>query len=149
MDEIDRKILTLLQKRCDRSLAEIGDAVGLSSTPLWRRIRNLEESGIIRGRVALLDPQKVGCALAVFVTLRTRDHSTSWLTSFSGTVALWPEVSDFYRLSGSNDFILKVRVADVPAFDRFYKKLVAIDGVGDISTAFALEEIKHSTVLPV
>lgn len=149
MDEIDRKILTLLQKRCDRSLSEIGDAVGLSSTPLWRRIRNLEESGIIRGRVALLDPQKVGCALAVFVTLRTRDHSTPWLTSFSSTVALWPEVGDFYRLSGSNDFILKVRVADVPAFDRFYKKLVAIDGVSDISTAFALEEIKHSTVLPV
>lgn len=149
LDDIDRRILTILQQQADLSLAELGARVGLSSTPLWRRIKTLEDAGVILGRVVLVSPQAVGCGLTVFVTLRTSEHTLDWLDRFAHTVSAWPEVTDIYRLSGVADYMLKVLVADMPAYDRFYKKLIAIGGLTDVTSTFAMEEIKHATAIPV
>jgi Lrp/AsnC family transcriptional regulator len=149
MDEMDRKILRVLQADAALSLAELGERVGLSSTPLWRRVKALEDSGVILGRVALVNAQAVGCGLTVFVTLRTSDHSVVWLDRFAQTVSAWAEVTDIYRLSGVADYLLRVLVADMPAYDRFYKKLIALGGLTDVTSTFAMEEIKHATAVPV
>ncbi len=141
--------MTILQQQADLSLAELGARVGLSSTPLWRRIKTLEDAGVILGRVVLVSPHAVGCGLTVFVTLRTSEHTLDWLDRFAQTVSAWPEVTDIYRLSGVADYMLKVLVADMPAYDRFYKKLIAIGGLTDVTSTFAMEEIKHATAIPV
>ncbi len=149
LDEMDRKILRLLQQDAALSLAELSERVGLSSTPLWRRVRALEEAGVILGRVALVNPQAGGCGLTVFVTVRTSQHTLEWLERFAQSVSSWPEVTDIYRLSGVADYLLKVLVADMPAYDLFYKKLIALGGLTDVTSTFAMEEIKHATAIPV
>lgn len=148
-DRIDRHILQILQGDATVPIQQIGEKVGLSHNACWRRIKRLEESGIIRKRVALVDPGKVGCGVTVFVTVRTSHHTEAWLDKFARGVAALPEVMEFYRTSGDVDYLLKVLVSDIAEYDRFYKKLIAIAPLSDVSSNFAMEQVKYSTEVPV
>ena len=149
MDRLDQKILNCLQEDSSLPVAEISDRVGLSQTPCWRRIRNLEDAGVIQRRVALLDRAKLNLATTVFVAVKTSAHSEDWLADFADIVAGFPEVVEFYRMSGDIDYLLKVVVADIPAYDAFYKRLIAAVDLNDVSSSFAMEEIKWTTALPL
>ena len=149
MDRLDHKILAFLQEDAGLSVAEIGERVGLSSTPCWRRIRNLEDAGIIERRVALLNRTRLGLDTTVFVAVKTSQHTEDWLQHFADVVAAFPEIVEFYRMSGDVDYLMKVVVADIPAFDAFYKRLIAAVDLSDVSSSFAMEEIKFTTVLPL
>lgn len=149
MDRIDRHILQLLQADATVSIQQIGDRVGLSHNACWRRIKRLEETGIIRKRVALVDPRQVGYGVTVFVTVRTSHHTEEWLEKFARGVAALPEVMEFYRISGDVDYLLKVLVADIAEYDRFYKKLIRIAPLYDVSSSFAMEQVKYTTEVPV
>lgn len=149
MDATDRKILTHLQENAAQPVAEIARKVGLSVTPCWRRIQRLEETGIIRKRVALLDPQKIGVGMSVFVSVRTNQHNAEWLQNFARMISAMPEVVEFYRMSGEVDYLLRVVVADMAAYDAFYRTLIDQVQLTDVSSSFAMEEIKFTTVLPV
>jgi Lrp/AsnC family transcriptional regulator len=149
MDAIDRKILSALQRDATLSSAELAERVGLSATPCWRRVRQLEDAGYIRGRVALLDRAKVGVGTTVFVAIRTRDHAAEWLDRFAAIVRDMPEVVEFHRMSGDIDYMMKVVVPDIPAYDAFYKRLIAKIDLSDVSSSFAMEEIKSTTALPL
>ncbi len=149
MDRLDKKILSCLQENAGLSVAEISERVGLSSTPCWRRIRNLEEAGVIRSRVALLDRDKLNLGTTVFVAVKTSAHNEKWLAAFAEAVAGFSEVVEFYRMSGDIDYLLKVVVADIPAYDDFYKRLIAAVDLNDVSSSFAMEEIKWTTALPL
>ncbi len=149
LDEMDIKILALLQEDCTRPVAEIGKEVGLSTTPCWRRIQKLEDAGVIQGRVALLDPHKVNAGVTVIVSIKTDQHSVGWLERFHGAVADFPEVVQFYRMSGDIDYLLRVVVPDIEAYDRFYKKLIERIEIAKVSSAFAMEQIKYTTALPL
>ncbi|MGE0719838.1 MAG: Lrp/AsnC family transcriptional regulator [Alphaproteobacteria bacterium] len=149
MDEIDMKILALLQEDCALSNAEIAERVGLSATPCWRRIRALEEAGVIRGRVALLDRDKLGVGVTVFVSVRTNQHNPEWLARFAAAVERIPEVVEFYRMAGEVDYLLRIVVPDIAAYDGVYKRLIAAIDLYDVSSAFAMEEIKWTTALPL
>ncbi len=149
MDRLDRKILTLLQEDATTPVAEIGRKVGLSTTPCWRRIQKMEEDGVIRQRVALLDPASVNTKVTVFVSIRTAKHSDDWLKQFARIVAEFPEVVEFYRMSGAIDYLLRVVVPDIEAYDQFYQKLISKIDILDISSSFAMEQIKYTTKLPL
>ncbi len=149
MDDFDRRILDLLQRDADRSLNEIAAEVGLSPTPCWKRIKRLEEEGVIRGRVALLDPARVGAGVTVFVSIRTAEHDAAWLQAFAEAVAAMDEVVDFYRMGGDVDYLLRVVVPDIAAYDAFYKKLVSRVKLADVTSRFAMDTIKSTTVLPL
>jgi Lrp/AsnC family transcriptional regulator len=149
LDEMDVKILRILQEDCTRPVAEIGKAVGLSTTPCWRRIQKLEEAGIIRRRVALLDPKKVNAGVTVFVSISTNQHSLAWLERFHTVIIDFPEVVEFYRMSGQVDYLLRVVVPDIDAYDAFYKRLIAKIQLANVSSAFAMEQIKFTTALPL
>jgi len=149
MDRLDKKILACLQDDAGQSVAEIAEQVGLSSTPCWRRIRNLEDAGVIRGRVALLDRGKLDLGTTVFVGVKTSAHNEEWLAQFADAVAGFTEVVEFYRMSGDIDYLMKVVVADIPAYDDFYKRLIAAVDLNDVSSSFAMEEIKWTTALPL
>lgn len=149
MDRLDRKILRLLQGDSTLAVADIAKKVGLSTTPCWRRIQKLEEEGVIRGRVALLDPVKVNTRVTVFVSIRTSTHSNEWLRRFSEVIVDFPEVVEFYRMSGEVDYLLRVVVPDIAAYDAFYKRLIAKIEIRDVSSAFAMEQIKYTTELPL
>ena len=149
LDAIDLKILDLLQNDASRSIAEIGDRVHLSQNACWRRIRRLEEEGIIAKRVALLDPAKLGVGVTVFVTVRAGEHTEKWLETFSAAVRRMPEVVEFYRLTGEIDYLLKLQVADIAAYDRVYKQLIRSAKLMDVSSAFAMEELKRTTAIPL
>jgi Lrp/AsnC family transcriptional regulator len=149
LDEMDVKILRILQEDCTRPVAEIGKAVGLSTTPCWRRIQKLEEAGIIRRRVALLDPKKVNAGVTVFVSISTNQHSLAWLERFHAVIIDFPEVVEFYRMSGQVDYLLRVVVPDIDAYDAFYKRLIAKIQLANVSSAFAMEQIKFTTALPL
>src|SRR5215203_2125529 len=125
MDAIDRKILSVLQDDASLSVAEIGTRVGLSSTPCWKRIQRLEADGVIQKRVALIDQDKIGLGITVFVSIETGDHSQDWLGRFAETVGAMPEVMEFYRMAGDVDYMLRVVVADIAGYDTFYKRLIA------------------------
>lgn len=146
---MDRKILRLLQEDCTLAIADIGKKVGLSTTPCWRRIQKLEEDGVIKRRVAILDPEKVNARVNVFVSIRTSAHSHEWLKRFSEVVTDFPEVVEFYRMSGEVDYLLRVVVPDIAAYDAFYKKLIAKIDIRDVSSSFAMEQIKYTTELPL
>ena len=118
-------------------------------TPCWRRIQKLEEAGIIRARVALLDSDKIGLGMSVFVAIKTDQHNAEWLKSFATKIAACPEVVEFYRMSGEVDYLLRVVVADMTAYDQFYKRLISDVGLRDVSSSFAMEEIKYTTALPL
>ena len=149
MDRIDGDILALLQENADVPLAEIAERVNLSTTPCWRRIQRLEEQGYIKRRVALLDPAKLNVGVTVFVLLKTNQHNQEWFSKLSTTISEIPEVVDFYRMSGSIDYLLRVVVPDIAAYDSVYKKLTKTIEIFDVSSSFAIEEIKHSTALPL
>ena len=148
-DDMDVKILRLLQEDCTKSVAEVGKAVGLSTTPCWRRIQKLEERGVIVRRVAILDPQKVCAGVTVFVSIKTDQHAVGWLEKFHQAVAQFPEVVEFYRMSGDVDYLLRVVVPDIAAYDKFYKKLIAKIDISKVSSAFAMEQIKYTTEMPL
>lgn len=149
MDRLDRKILTLLQVDATTPVAEIGKKVGLSTTPCWRRIQKLEEDGVIKRRVAVLDPAKVNTKVTAFVSIRTSQHSDDWLKNFARVVAEFPEIMEFYRMSGDVDYLLRVVVPDIEAYDRFYQRLIAKVDIMDVSSSFAMEQIKYTTKLPL
>ncbi len=149
MDRLDRKILRLLQENSTLAVADIAKKVGLSTTPCWRRIQKLEEDGVIRRRVALLDPVKVNARVAVFVAIRTNSHSHEWLKRFSEVIVDFPEVVEFYRMSGDVDYLLRVVVPDIAAYDAFYKRLIQKIEIRDVSSSFAMEQIKYTTELPL
>ncbi len=149
MDRIDRKILTLLQRNCALSVAEVAEQVGLSASPCWRRIQNLEAAGVIARRVALLDRQKLNLGVVVFVRIKTQDHSQAWLQGFAAAVEQIDEVVEFYRMTGDIDYLLRIVVPSIDAYDAVYKRLIGIPGLADVSASFAMEEIKHTTALPL
>lgn len=149
MDAIDRKILDVVQRDATLSIAEIGERVGLSQTPCWKRIQRLEADGTIERRVALLSPEKLGLGLTVFVSIETGDHSHAWLSRFATLVSEMPEVLEFYRMAGDIDYLLRVVVPDIQAYDRFYKRLIAAAPLKDVTSRFAMERVKATTVLPV
>jgi Lrp/AsnC family transcriptional regulator len=149
LDLIDRKILDLLQKDATLSVAEIGQRVGLTQTPCWKRIQRLEAAGIIQGRVALLSPDKLGFGLTVFVSVETGDHSQEWLERFASKVSAMPEVTEFYRMAGDVDYLLRVIVPDMRAYDLFYKRLIAIASLKNVTSRFAMERVKSTTALPL
>lgn len=149
LDAIDRKILTVLQQDASLSVAEIGDRVGLSSTPCWKRIQRLEADGVIIKRVALVDQDKIGLGLSVFVSIESGDHSDAWLKTFADAVSAMPEVIEFYRMAGDVDYMLRVVVADMRAYDQFYKKLIGTVPLKNVTSRFAMEKIKSVTALPV
>jgi Lrp/AsnC family transcriptional regulator len=149
MDAIDRKILTVIQGDASLSVAEIGSRVGLSSTPCWKRIQRLEAEGVIQKRVALVDQDKIGLGITVFVSIETGDHSQDWLDRFAQTVSAMPEVMEFHRMAGDVDYMLRVVVPDIQGYDTFYKKLIATVPLKDVTSRFAMEKIKYTTALPV
>jgi Lrp/AsnC family transcriptional regulator len=149
MDTIDRKILSVVQQDASLSVAEIGQRVGLSSTPCWKRLQRLEADGVVTRRVALVDPAKVGLSVTVFVSIETGDHSEEWLTRFAKTVSAMPEVMEFYRMAGDVDYTLRVIVSDIAAYDVFYKKLIAAIPLKNVTSRFAMERIKSTTELPL
>ncbi len=149
MDRLDRKILRLLQEDTTLAVADIAKKVGLSTTPCWRRIQKLDEDKVIRRRVALLDPAKVNANVTVFISIRTNSHSVEWLRRFSEVIADFPEVVEFYRMSGDVDYLLRVVVPDIAAYDAFYKRLIQKIEIRDVSSSFAMERIKYTTELPL
>lgn len=149
MDAIDRKILAVVQEDASLSVAEIGQRVGLSSTPCWKRLQRLEADGVILRRVALVAPEKIGLGITVFVSVETGDHSNDWLKKFADTVSAMPEVMEFYRMAGDVDYMLRVVVADIAGYDTFYKKLIASVSLKNVTSRFAMERIKSTTALPI
>ncbi len=149
MDRLDRKILRLLQEDATLAVADVAKKVGLSTTPCWRRIQKLEEDGVIQRRVAILDPIRVNTKVTVFVSIRTGSHSNEWLKRFSEVVQEFPEVVEFYRMSGDVDYLLRVVVPDIAAYDVVYKRLITKIDIRDVSSAFAMEQIKYTTELPL
>ena len=149
MDDIDRHILSCLQQDATQSVADVAERVGLSTTPCWRRIQILEREGIIKGRVALLDAGKLNVGVTVFVRLKTSQHNTEWMETFAKKVSDIPEVVEIYRMSGDVDYLLRVVVPDIAAYDHVYKRLVAAAEFFDVSSSFAMECIKSTTELPV
>ena len=149
LDAIDRKILTVLQEDASLSVAEIGDRVGLSSTPCWKRIQRLEADGVVQKRVALIDQDKLGLGVTVFVSIETGDHSQDWLAHFAQVVGAMPEVMEFYRMAGDVDYMLRVVVPDIQGFDGFYKRLISAVPLKNVTSRFAMEKIKATTALPI
>ncbi|MCB2136086.1 MAG: Lrp/AsnC family transcriptional regulator [Rhodobacteraceae bacterium] len=148
-DALDQKILALLQRECDLPLDLIGERVGLSRNAVWRRVKALEAAGVIKARVALLDPDSVGLGLTVFMMIRTDRHAPDWLDRFAAATRDMPEILGAYRMTGDLDYLIRARVGDVKSYDRLYQNLVARIELADVSASFVMEEIKETTVLPV
>lgn len=149
LDSIDWAILGVLQSDASIPVHEVGDRVGLSSNACWRRIKRLEDSGIIARRVALLDPAKLGLATTVFVAIRTQRHDPAWLEAFSAGVAAIEEISECHRMAGDVDYLLKIVVRDIAHYDRIYRKLIAaVPDIADVSSSFSMEQMKATTALP-
>ena len=149
LDAIDRRILAELQRDAMLSVDDVSERVNLSRNACWRRIRRLEEDGVITGRVALVDAEKLGLGLSVFIMVRTSQHDPEWLTRFRTAVTSLPEITGVYRMSGDLDYVLRARVADVKAYDRLYQRLIAKVPLNDVSASFVMEEIRETTVVPV
>lgn len=149
VDQIDRDILRHLQADGGLSARELSDRVGLTPTPCWRRVRALEDAGVLTGRVALVDPHAVNLDVAALVNIRTNDHSSKWIETFRAAVDRFPEIVEAYRTSGDIDYTLKVLVPSIAAYDEFYKRLIEAVPLHDVRTIFVMEEIKHTTALPL
>lgn len=148
-DETDLRLLRVLQGDASLSMDAIAERAHLSRNACWRRIRAMEEAGVITRRVALVDPEKVGLGLQVLVQIRTSSHDEAWMTRFNAAIRSLPEITAAHRMSGDLDYVLRVQVADVAGYDRFYKKLIAAVPVSDISASFVMETLKDTTALPV
>lgn len=149
VDEIDLRILRVLQKDTTQSLDALAETVGLSRNACWRRIKRLEDGGVIRERVAHLDAARLGLGLSVLVMIRVGNHDQAWLSKFQAVVAAMPEIQGAHRMTGDLDYVLRVRVADVADYDRVYKALIARVQMADISASFVMEDIKDTTALPI
>ncbi|MEE2688085.1 MAG: Lrp/AsnC family transcriptional regulator [Pseudomonadota bacterium] len=149
MDSFDIRIIDCLQRDASMSLSDIAEAVGLSSTPCWRRIHNMEQAGVIQARVAILDPVKLNVGVTVFVAIKTAQHSADWLVRFARHVDAIEEVVEFYRMSGDVDYMLRVVVPDISAYDAVYKRLIEVGGLSDVNSTFTMERIKYTTALPL
>lgn len=149
LDKIDRAILAILQRDAAVSVAEVASQVHLSPTPCWRRIQRLEEQGYITRRVALLNPEKLNLGVTVFVAIKTSQHSETWFKKFHGVVTGIPEVVEFYRMSGEIDYLLRIVVPDIKRYDAVYKQLIRDTDLFDVSSSFAMEQLKLTTELPL
>jgi len=149
IDTIDRRILAELQRDGSLSVDHLSEKVGLSRNACWRRVKQLEDAGIITGRVALVDADRLGLGLSVFILIRTSNHDPDWLVKFRAAATSFPEITGVYRMSGDLDYVLRARVADVKAYDRLYQRLIAKVPLTDVSASFVMEEIKETTVVPV
>lgn len=149
MDQVDRKILAILQEDASLPVAEVASRVNLSQTPCWRRIQKLEEAGIITKRVALVDPDKIGMGLTVFVELETGDHSAAWFDRFAAAIEQLPEAMEIFRMAGDVDYLLRVTVENMAAFDLFYQRLIALVPLKNVTSRFAMERVKFTTAYPV
>lgn len=149
LDKYDRGILELLQKDCTWAIGDIADRIGLSNTACWRRIHKMEEEGIIRAKVALLDRKKLNINVIVMVFIKTAQHNAEWIEKFHNHIHTIDEVIEVYRMAGETDYLLKVAVPDVLEYDKVYKKIIQISGLTDVSSSFAMEQIKYMTELPL
>ncbi len=149
IDEVDRRLLDILQNDASGSLEEIAKKTAMSVNTAWRRIKRLEDIGVITKRVALIDPPSVGLNMTVFVAIKTSDHSDKWLDGFGKAVSGIPEVVEFYRMSGETDYLLKLLVESIADYDRVYKKLIRSAKINDVSSSFAMETIKYTTAVPL
>ncbi|WP_412727734.1 Lrp/AsnC family transcriptional regulator [Alteromonas sp. D210916BOD_24] len=149
MDKIDRAILSVLQQNAETPVAELAEKVGLTVTPCWRRIQKLEDKGIITRRVALLQARSLGLTMTVFVQVKAGKHDGKWLATFAKHAASFDEVVECYRMSGEYDYLLKVLVRDMDCFDHFYKRLVSGIEFSDVTSSFAMEQIKYTTAVPL
>ncbi len=150
LDRIDRQILTLMQEDASLPIQKVAERVGLSVNPCWRRIRQLEAAGVIEGRVALVNPEKVGLGLTVFVRVKTREHSADWARRLNEVIAAMPEIQECHRIGGDVDYLLKVVVEDMAGYDRTYKDIIArLPSLADVSALFSMERLKSATALPI
>ena len=149
IDTIDRRILAELQRDGTLSVDQLSERVSLSRNACWRRVKRLEEDGVITGRVALVDAEKIGLGLSVFILVRTSRHDPDWLKAFRDAVTSLPEITGVYRMSGDLDYVLRAHVSDVKSYDRLYQRLIAKVPLTDVSASFVMEEIRETTVLPV
>ena len=149
MDKTDRKLLALLQEDSTLSIAQLAERVNLSQTPAWKRIQRLEATGVIERRVALLSPEKLGLGLTVFVSIESNDHSPEWLKRFADAISNFPEVVEVHRMAGDVDYMLRVVARDIPAYDAFYKRLIASVPLKNVSSRFSMERVKFTTKLPL
>ena len=149
LDEIDLQLLALIQSDDSISTEAMAQQVGLSKTPCWRRVQKLENAGYIKRRVALLDADKLGLGVSVFVQVKTNQHDVNWADEFARVVAEFPEVVEFYRMAGEYDYLLRVLLKDIPAYDKFYKQLISATALTDVTSNFAMEQIKWTTQLPL
>jgi len=150
LDKIDKKLLTLLQRDSSLSLQALADAVNLTTTPCWKRLKRLEDDGILLARVALLDAEKLGLGLTAFVLIKTQQHCSEWYHQFVSVVSAMPEVLGFWRMAGEYDYLMRVQVADMKRYDEFYKRLVnSVPGLSDVTSSFAMEQIKYTPELPI
>jgi len=149
LNEIDLRLIAILQRDASIAIEELAKQVGLTKTPCWRRVQKLEKSGIIKRKVALLDAALLDLSVSVFVQVKTSRHDNDWLANFSATVSAFPEVVDFYRMSGEYDYLLRVVVKDIANYDAFYKRFIDATNLTNVTSSFAMEEIKSSTELPL
>ena len=149
MDETDRKILRILQIDSSLPVSDVALQVGLSASPCWKRINRLQNEGIIKRKIAVLDAETLGLGLTAYVSIRTGEHSSAWLKDFSDTVTKMPEVMEFHRMAGDVDYMLKVMVPDISAFDAFYKRLISTSSIHEVTSRFSMETIKDTTALPI
>ena len=149
LDVTDRRILAILQEDSTLAIAELAERVGLSATPCWKRIKRLERDGIIDRRVVILDRERLGLGVTVIVAVRTAQHGDEWRERFAEGVARIPEVVEFYRMSGEIDYLLKVVARDIADYDRIYRKLTKVAPLHDVSSSFAMQEIKSTTAQPL
>lgn len=149
LDRLDRRILSILQEDATLAIAELAGQVGLSTTPCWKRVKRLEREGVIDRRVTILNRQRLGLDVTVFVAIRTSRHSDEWLETFAAGVSRLPEVVEFYRTSGETDYLLKVVAKDIADYDRIYRKIIKVTDLSDVSSSFAMQEIKSTTCLPI
>jgi Lrp/AsnC family transcriptional regulator len=149
LNDVDLQLIAILQRDVSIAIDELARRVGLTKTPCWRRLQKLEKSGIIKRKVALLDAQLLDLSVSVFVQVKTSKHDSDWLVQFSKTVSAFPEVVDFYRMSGEYDYLLRVVVKDIASYDAFYQRFIQATSLTDVTSSFAMEEIKRSTELPL
>jgi Lrp/AsnC family transcriptional regulator len=149
MDDVDISLLRILQEDATLKLAEIAEKVGLSPTPCWRRIQKLEEEGVISKRVALLNPEKLKVGVTVFISVRTNQHNAAWLNKFADVIREIPEIVEFYRMSGAVEYLLRAVVPDIAGYDAVYKRLIEKIELTDVSSSFAMEQLKFTTALPL
>lgn len=149
LDRLDLQILDALQRDATLSMAQLGAQVGLSSTPCWKRVKRMEDDGLIERRVAVVNRHAVGLPVTVFVSIRAAQHDEKWLTRFAAVVSMLPEVQEFHRMSGDVDYLLKVVASSIDGYDRFYKKLISLVDLAGVSSAFSMEQIKSTTALPL